>query len=157
MQWHHCHPLMPHRVVVMNPKVVIVSLFYHTGGVGRHLSLLLLVGLWFNDIVQELLKHGASVNVQDSVSQRPCTVTHLCEVLHSVFCWLYGMYRSSGIIVELYCCALHTDTTVWHDVYCTLWTEVDWAHLHMYTHICTCTCNRHGCTWWDGTVLYILC
>ena len=37
--------------------------------------------------------------------------------------------------MELHCCALHTDTTVRHDVYCTLWTEVDWTHLHMYTHI----------------------
>ena len=41
-----------------------------------------------NDIVLELLKHGASVNIQDEVSQRPCMFPHLCEVLHSVFCWL---------------------------------------------------------------------
>ena len=38
----------------------------------------------YNDIVQELLKHGASVNVQDRVSQRPCMLPHLCEVLHSL-------------------------------------------------------------------------
>ena len=42
----------------------------------------------YNDIVQELLKHGASVNIQDRVSQRPCMFPHLCKVLHSVFCWL---------------------------------------------------------------------
>ena len=44
--------------------------------------------------------------------------------------------------MELYCCALHTDPTICHNVYCALWTEVDWAHLHMYTHICTCTCKN---------------
>ena len=40
------------------------------------------------DIVQELLKHGASVNIQGSVSQRPCMSPHLCEVLHSLLCLL---------------------------------------------------------------------
>ena len=41
-----------------------------------------------NDIVLELLKHGASVNTQDRVSQRPCMFPHLCEVLHSLLCLL---------------------------------------------------------------------
>ena len=41
-----------------------------------------------NDIVQELLKHGASVNVQGMVSQRPCMFPHLCKVPHSLFCLL---------------------------------------------------------------------
>ena len=43
----------------------------------------------YNDIVQELLKHGASVNVQDRVSQRPC-MFHTCVkcfILCSVGCW----------------------------------------------------------------------
>ena len=42
----------------------------------------------YNDTVQELLKHGASMNVQDRVSQQPYMFPHLCKVLHSVFCWL---------------------------------------------------------------------
>ena len=41
-----------------------------------------------NDTVQELLKHGASMNVQDMVSQRSYMFPHFCKVLHSVFCWL---------------------------------------------------------------------
>ena len=42
----------------------------------------------YNDIVLELLKHGASVNIQHKVSQRPCMSPHLCEVLHSLLCLL---------------------------------------------------------------------
>ena len=42
----------------------------------------------YNDVVLELLKHGASVNTQDEVSQRPCMFPHLCEVLHSLLCLL---------------------------------------------------------------------
>ena len=38
----------------------------------------------YDDIVQELLKHGASVNVQDRVCHRPCMFPHLCKVLHHV-------------------------------------------------------------------------
>ena len=38
----------------------------------------------YNDIVQELLKHGASVNIQDWVSMRPCMLPHFCKVLHFV-------------------------------------------------------------------------
>ena len=53
----------------------------------------------YNDIVQELLKHGASVNIQDRVSMRPCMFPHLCEVLHSVFCWLLTLsYRMVGLL-----------------------------------------------------------
>ena len=92
---------MPHRVVDPQGSDSVLCSTTQDGG-----TPLIAAAWWgYNDIVQELLKHGASVNVQDRV------------------------------IVELYCCALHTDTTVRHDVYCTLWTEVDWAHLHMYTHM----------------------
>ena len=39
----------------------------------------------YNDTVQELLKHGASVNIQDEVSQRPCY--HTCKkCLIYVYC-----------------------------------------------------------------------
>ena len=72
---------MPHRVV--DPHSVLCSTTQD--GV----TPLIAAAVWgCNDIVLELLKHGASVNVQDRVSQRPCMLPHLCEVLHSVFCWL---------------------------------------------------------------------
>ena len=59
-------------------------------------------------------------------------------VLFAVGIYMY-MYITSGGIVELYCCALDRDSTIWHDMYCALWTEVDLSYLHTYTHICTCT------------------
>ena len=75
---------MPHRVV--DPQGSD-SVLCSTTQDGRT-PLIAAAGEGYNDIVQELLKHGASVNVQDRVSQRPCMFPHLCEVLHSVFCWL---------------------------------------------------------------------
>lgn len=38
-----------------------------------------------NNIVQELLKQSASVNIQDEVCQRSCTFSHLCKVFYSMF------------------------------------------------------------------------
>ena len=70
-------------------------------------------------------------------------------VLFAVGMYMY-MYINSGGIVELYCCALDRDSTIWHDMYCALWTEVDLSHLHMYTHICTCTYYsvQRWVPWW---------
>ena len=46
-------------------------------------------GEGYNDIVQELLKHGASVNIQDEVSQRPCYHTcKKCLILFFLVCLL---------------------------------------------------------------------
>ena len=39
----------------------------------------------YNDIVLELLKHGASVNIQDEVSQRPC-MFHTCVKCYILCC-----------------------------------------------------------------------
>ena len=47
------------------------SVLWSTTQDGR-IPLIAAAGEGYNDIVQELLKHGASVNVLDRVSQRPC-------------------------------------------------------------------------------------
>jgi len=93
----------------------------------------------YSEIVQELLQHGAS-NIQDEVSQRLCMFPHLCEVLRFLLYLLlvdtctcnYIVHVNSGIFVELYCCALHTDTTriIWQ-----LWTEVSSPHVHTHMYI----------------------
>ena len=44
----------------------------------------------YNDIIQELLKYGVGVNIQDRVSQRPCTLLHVC-VVYSVVCFAFGI------------------------------------------------------------------
>ena len=72
----------------MVPKVVIVSSFVLYTTQDGWTPLIAAAGGGYNDIVLELLKHGASVNIQDVVSHRPCMFPHLCKVLRSVFCWL---------------------------------------------------------------------
>ena len=75
---------MPHRVV--DPQGSDSVLFSTTQD--GDTPLIAAAGEGYNDIVQELLKHGASVNIQNRVSQRPCMFPHLCEVLHSLLCLL---------------------------------------------------------------------
>ena len=75
---------MPHRVVGPQGSDSLLCSTTQDGGT----PLIAAARGGYNDIVQELLKRGASVNVQDRVNQRPCMFPHLCEVLHSVFCWL---------------------------------------------------------------------
>ena len=64
------------------------SVFCSTTQVGETPLMVAAADEGYNDIVQELLKHGASVNIQDEVSQRPCMFPHLCEVLQSLLCLL---------------------------------------------------------------------
>ena len=86
-----------------------------------------------NDIVQELLKHGASVNVQGRVSQRPCMFPQLCEVPHSVLCWL--LVHTGGLWSCT--CALHTHTLLLK------WTLLISTCTHTYVHV---HATEHGCT-----------
>ena len=59
------------------------SIFSYSTTQYRKTSLMWAAGVGYSDIVLELLKYGASVNIQDRVSQRPCMFPHLCKVL----CW----------------------------------------------------------------------
>ena len=71
---------MPHRVVDPQGSDSVLCSTTQDGGT----PLIAAANEGYNDIVLELLKHGASVNMQDKVSQRPCMFPHLCEVLHSL-------------------------------------------------------------------------
>ena len=100
----------------------------------------------YNDIVQELLKHGASVNIQDRVSQRPCMFPHLCKVLHSVLFWLLVCTQ---IVEDLWSSiVVHYTQTLLYDMMCIAhyglkWTELlsTCTHTYVFLHA-----TEHGCT-----------